>query len=233
MKITRWSPTDAGSTAGGGAASGPAGGDLGGGYPSPQVTGLDGKPFAASGTETNGVVPTYNSSTGQWDWDVPGGSGTPATSVTGPDAFGAAAVVGVSTNYARQDHDHGLPAAPGQFVCGFDANGFALFAGKMQDVIVPHDGTITGWTLLADVVGQATVDIWKTTYAAYSAGSHPVVGDAITGSAKPSMSGAEKATSTTLTGWTTSVSAGDILRFHLDLAATITRLVLVVAYDRT
>jgi Type VI secretion system/phage-baseplate injector OB domain len=33
----------------------------------------------------------------------------PATTVTGPDAFGASAVVGTSTNYARQDHDHGLP----------------------------------------------------------------------------------------------------------------------------
>ena len=34
-----------------------------------------------------------------------------ATSVTGPDAFGAGAVVGTSTQFARQDHDHGLPAA--------------------------------------------------------------------------------------------------------------------------
>ncbi len=36
----------------------------------------------------------------------------PATTVTGPDAFGAAAVVGTGTEYARIDHDHGLPAAP-------------------------------------------------------------------------------------------------------------------------
>lgn len=41
-----------------------------------------------------------------------GGGGIPATTVTGPDAFGAAAVIGTSTRYARQDHDHGLPAAP-------------------------------------------------------------------------------------------------------------------------
>jgi hypothetical protein len=36
----------------------------------------------------------------------------PATTVTGPDAFGASAVVGMSALYARQDHDHGLPANP-------------------------------------------------------------------------------------------------------------------------
>ena len=41
-----------------------------------------------------------------------GTSGVPATSVTGPDAFGASPVVGVSTDYARQDHDHGLPTPP-------------------------------------------------------------------------------------------------------------------------
>ncbi len=37
-------------------------------------------------------------------------SGTPASTVTGPDAFGASAVVGTSTLYAREDHDHGLPS---------------------------------------------------------------------------------------------------------------------------
>ncbi len=36
----------------------------------------------------------------------------PAATVTGPDAFGAASVVGTSALYAREDHDHGLPAAP-------------------------------------------------------------------------------------------------------------------------
>lgn len=42
--------------------------------------------------------------------DAPGGTIPPATTVTGPDAFGAAAVVGVGTPYARNDHNHGLPS---------------------------------------------------------------------------------------------------------------------------
>ncbi len=37
---------------------------------------------------------------------------TAASTVTGPDAFGAASAVGTSTEYARADHDHGLPSAP-------------------------------------------------------------------------------------------------------------------------
>lgn len=38
---------------------------------------------------------------------IPGGSGTPAISVTDETALGVSTAVGVSTNYARQDHTHG------------------------------------------------------------------------------------------------------------------------------
>ena len=41
-----------------------------------------------------------------------GSSPAPATTVVGPDAYGASPVVGTATLYARADHDHGLPAAP-------------------------------------------------------------------------------------------------------------------------
>ena len=59
---------------------------------------------------------------------------SPATTVTGPDAYGAAAAVGTGTNYARQDHDHGLPAAPvvpaaATTVTGPDAFGAAAVVG--------------------------------------------------------------------------------------------------------
>lgn len=75
--------------------TGPASGDLGGGYPSPQVTGLDGKPFAAPGSEANGNVIAYNSATGQWEFVAPAAGGltsvtdgtttvSPATSMTVP-----------------------------------------------------------------------------------------------------------------------------------------------------
>ena len=36
-----------------------------------------------------------------------------AITVTGPDAYGDAPAVGVGVRYARNDHNHGLPAAPG------------------------------------------------------------------------------------------------------------------------
>lgn len=36
------------------------------------------------------------------------GSGTPATTVTDESTWGIASAVGSSTNYARQDHTHGM-----------------------------------------------------------------------------------------------------------------------------
>jgi hypothetical protein len=36
-----------------------------------------------------------------------------ASSVTGPDSYGDSPAVGISTSYAREDHDHGLPSASG------------------------------------------------------------------------------------------------------------------------
>ena len=41
------------------------------------------------------------------------GGAAPATTVTGPDAFGDPAVVGTGLSYARDDHGHGLPASSG------------------------------------------------------------------------------------------------------------------------
>lgn len=67
-----------------------------------------------------------------------GAGGTPAISVTGPDAFGDPAVIGTDTNYARQDHDHGLPASPavpaaGATVVGPDAYGAVAAVGISTD----------------------------------------------------------------------------------------------------
>ncbi len=49
--------------------------------------------------------------TGMTATAIPAGV-SPATTVAGPDAYGAAAAVGTGTLYARNDHNHGLPAAP-------------------------------------------------------------------------------------------------------------------------
>lgn len=79
-------------------------------------------------------------------------------------------------------------------------------------VQIPYSGTITGWTILGDQAGSVSIDIQKDSYANYP----PTGGDSIVASAPPTVTSAVKNTSTTLTGWTTAVSSGDVLRFVLN-----------------
>lgn len=61
-------------------------------------------------------------------------------------------------------------------------------------------------------VGNCVVDIWKDTYANFP----PTIADTITAAAKPTISAGVKYQDTTLTGWTTTVNAGDVMLFHLE-----------------
>jgi len=101
-----------------------------------------------------------------------------------------------------------------------DGGGSALPTGVYGYLEVPFAATINQVTLLADISGNVTVDIWKTTYSSFAPGTHPVVGDSITASAVPAMSSASKYQDATLTGWTTSLTAGDILAFDVKVAAS-------------
>lgn len=110
-----------------------------------------------------------------------------------------------------------------------DGGGSVITTGVKCDVEVPFDCTINRATLLADQSGSMVIDIWKDTYANYP----PIGTDSITASAKPTLSSATKSQDSTLTGWTTSVSAGDVLRFNVDSASTITRVTLSLKVTKT
>jgi hypothetical protein len=84
-------------------------------------------------------------------------------------------------------------------------------------------------TLLANVVGSMVLDIWKDTYGNFP----PTVADSITASAKPTLSNAIKTTDTALTGWTTSLVAGDVLAVHIDSVSLISKATLALKVTRT
>jgi hypothetical protein len=109
-----------------------------------------------------------------------------------------------------------------------DGAGEAITTGIKGDVMVPFAATVDRVTLLADQSGSAVIDIWKTTLADYP----PASADSITGSSKPSLSSAAKMQDTTLSGWTTSIAAGDVLRFNVVSAATITRLSVILSVTK-
>lgn len=109
-----------------------------------------------------------------------------------------------------------------------DGFGSVLSTGVLGDIQCPFAATITGVTMLADQSGSAVVDIWKDTYANFP----PTDADTITASATPTISTATKMTDSTLSGWTTSISAGDVLRFNLDSVTSITRLSIILKVKR-
>lgn len=110
-----------------------------------------------------------------------------------------------------------------------DGGGSAITTGVKGFIEIPYAGTIQSVRLLADQSSSIVVDLWKDTYANYP----PTVADTITASAKPTISSATKAEDTTLTGWTTSVSAGDILGVNVDSATTVTRVTLSLVIRRS
>jgi len=109
-----------------------------------------------------------------------------------------------------------------------DGGGTVITTGIKGDLEIPFACTINQWTLLADTSGSIVIDIWKDTYANYP----PTVADSITGSADPTITTATKGQSSTLTGWTTSISAGDTLRFNVDSVTSITRVTLSLKVTR-
>jgi hypothetical protein len=105
-----------------------------------------------------------------------------------------------------------------------DGGGTAILTGVKGDLYIPFACTITAVTMLADTSGSIVVDIWKDTYANYP----PTVADTITAAAKPTISSAVKSQDTTLTGWTTAIAAGSILRFNVDSVSGISRVTLAL-----
>jgi hypothetical protein len=130
---------------------------------------------------------------------------------------------GTTTTFLRGDNTFSaLPARVGTISLIIDGGASVITTGVKAFLEIPFACTITAVTLLADVSGSIVIDIWKDTYANYP----PTVADTIVASAKPTIITATKSQSSTLTGWTTSIAAGDILGFNVDSATTVKRVTL-------
>jgi len=98
------------------------------------------------------------------------------------------------------------------------------------DVYMPYAGTIQGVAILTlGGPGDCVIDIWKNTYANFP----PSVADSITAAAKPTIVAASKYLDTTLTGWTTAIAAGDILRFKLESVTNFTYILVLLLIQPT
>lgn len=105
----------------------------------------------------------------------------------------------------------------------------AIYSNGIKGYIqVPFNCEIVSVTMLADRVGSTVIDIWKAPYETYP----PLAANSICASAKPTITSAIKSTNDTLTGWTTAVTAGDVLAFNVDSVTTITRVTITLDVDR-
>lgn len=98
-------------------------------------------------------------------------------------------------------------------VFGDSVNTGSIAAGSVCYVSVPFSGVITRWSIVGIGASAACViDVWKRNAAV------PTVAHTIDASAKPTLISGDNGhkASTTLTGWSTTVDAGDVFGFRLD-----------------
>jgi hypothetical protein len=98
-----------------------------------------------------------------------------------------------------------------------DGGGSAITTGVKGHIVLDGDYTVTGWTVIADQSGSIVVDVNRATYANFPTTA------SIAGSELPTLSSAQKNEDLTLTSWTTTLSARDVLEFEVDSATTVTR----------
>lgn len=132
-------------------------------------------------------------------WDVPAGSGSPSDG-------GGTGVIGIVIY----------------------TGGSVISTGTKGFVRVPLACTIVKATVLSidpsATSGSIVVDVWKDSFANFP----PTDADSITASAPPTLSSANKSEDSTLTGWTTSISAGDVIGFNVDSATTVTKVMVLL-----
>lgn len=108
----------------------------------------------------------------------------------------------------------------------FDGAGLAI-ATPVNDVFVPvrATGTITKVVVLTQGgPGDCVIGVWKDVFGSYP----PTSGDSITGGNDPTITAGTTLEDSTLTGWTTSVTAGDVLGFSLASSANFTQITIVL-----
>lgn len=117
--------------------------------------------------------------------------------------------------------DTGATTTTATFGVTVDGGGAVPVTGSLGFITIPYNCTITNWYMVANVSGSAVIDVKRSGSSIVGAGNKPTLS---------SQSSANAAVS----GWTSvSISAGDIIEFNLNSAATLSRLNLVLKVTRS
>lgn len=110
----------------------------------------------------------------------------------------------------------------------FNGSGSAITSGSKTWVYVPWAGTINNNTITCDQSGSIQFDVQTSTYSGFPGSLASIVS-----SDPPAISSAQKSQDSTLTGWTTSFSAGTVVQFSVTSATTVTNCTIVLQLTRT
>ena len=173
--------------------------------------------------EHNSADGTHDFSSSNVDFQgISVGAGTTMTAIKDEDTMTSDSATSLATQQSIKAYVDSVANSTASISFLIDGGGSALETGIKGDLEIPFDCTITQATAMADQSGSVVVDVWKDTYANFP----PTDADSITASAPITISSSTKSQDSTLTGWTKTISAGDILRFNVDSCTTITRVVI-------
>lgn len=109
----------------------------------------------------------------------------------------------------------------GTFGITIDGAGNVITTGFKQYLIVPYNCVVIGWYIIANAVGSCVIDVWKDV-------TIPTSGDSITGTEKPTLTGQQTNSDSSLSTWTTTVNANDIIGFNVDSISGLSKITLVI-----
>ena len=106
----------------------------------------------------------------------------------------------------------------------FDGGGSDVAVGSACEIRMPYAMTISKVTVLGDAAGSISVDVRVDSLANYP----PLAGDSIVGASPPQLSGSASSEDSTLSGWTTAIAAGSVLRFVVSACSGIGRATVIL-----
>lgn len=130
------------------------------------------------------------------------------------------AVSGTSISATFYGDGGNLYNIPSQINFIFDGGGNAIQESSKGYVQIPYNIKIVSWTLLANAASTSVVQVLTSNYS-----SHPTYNVISSSTNKPELVNASRASSSTMTGWTTAIPADSYLQFIVtsnDVASNLT-----------
>lgn len=159
---------------------------------------------------------------------------TPWNSLTTYQVPGPVNLTGLANGYTQVWEDGAqewIVAPPGSGGVGaigatFDGGGAVLVPGVFTDVLVPFNCTITSATVLADQTGSIVLSVLADPYASFPPTTN------IAPTTPPTISADDKSQDVALSGWTTSISAGTVVRLGIVSCTSIERATLTLGITK-